>query len=229
MMSLRNRLENSDLLHRLLSAVLAVYLRLCLRTTRWQAEGLDDLIAALRQGPIILVLWHSRIMLGPAHWPSHMAPLATLRDTSPAGKLSGATQARFGMHPIAMSDRASNQTASRRVLKIIRGGTSLGLTADGPLGPARRLKPPPLDWARASGVPVFVYAYACPGWRVSTWDKMLMPRPFGRGAYVYRRWNATIPKRPDAEHLAELAAALQAQLNQATSDADALVGLPPGP
>jgi lysophospholipid acyltransferase (LPLAT)-like uncharacterized protein len=228
-MTFRKRLENSKLLERGLSWLLAGYLRFCLATTRWQSEGLDELRAALGQGPIILVLWHSRLLFGPVHWPRETAALSTLRDPSPAGRLSAATQTRFGMDPFEMHDQKSNRAASRAILRRFGQGISLGLTADGPLGPARQMKSAPVEWARATGHPVFFYAFSVARHRrLSTWDAMMIPLPFTKGAFVYRRWNGAVERRADSAQIAQSQLELERALDAVQGDADAMVGLQPG-
>jgi lysophospholipid acyltransferase (LPLAT)-like uncharacterized protein len=229
-MKLRERLDNSDLLAAILSAVLAVYLRLCFATTRWQRQGLDDLALDLRDGPIILVLWHSRLMFGPSAWPRPLADLYTLRESSPAGRLSSETQSRLGMKPVMMTQIASNFAASRQILRLIRGGNSLGMTADGPLGPARKAKQAPLEWARATGRPVYLFAWSARrSFRLKTWDRMMIPLPFTRGVYGYRRWPVAVARKLDQSDYLRLRADLSAALDQQMHEIDRAAGVAPGP
>ncbi len=224
-MSLRRRLENSDRLGRAIGWCLALWLRFCNRTTRWQIEGLDELRDALKEGPVIFVLWHECTALAPAHWPRRLGPLSSLHARSPVGRVSGGIQAAFGLHPIAMADGASNLAASREVLRRLRRGVSVGLTADGPLGPARVVKDAPLDWARASGRPVVIY-----GWsvarrrRLATWDRMLLPLPFTRGVQIYRLWRKDVPRHVTAQEAEQLRLDLAEALNAITDKAEARVG-----
>lgn len=222
--TLRQRLERSVLVASVLARIFAGWLRFCHATTRWERDD-AALRAALAQGPVVLVLWHEHSLMGPAHWPRDAGALSSLRDTSPIGRVSGAVQARFGLAPLAMSTRASNRAASREVLRRMQAGVSLGLTGDGPTGPVRVLKEAPLDWARASGAPVFTYAYAMTrARRLRTWDRMVMPLPFGRGVCLYRRWDATVPRRADAATLEALRADLAATLDAAGAAAQARLG-----
>lgn len=215
-MSIRRRIEQSTLLAALLGRLVAGYLRLCNRTTRWTRVGQGDLEAALASGPVLLVLWHRHSLLAPVHWPRRHGQLSSLRDTSPIGMVSGAVQARFGLDPMAMSDRMSNLAASREILRRVRDGKSIGLTGDGPLGPADRVKDAALDWARVTGCPVFVYAFATRRHRIlSTWDRMVLPLPFSRGRLVYQRWATPVPRRADAATMALLRADLGGALDRA--------------
>ncbi len=227
-MNLRRKLENSDLLAAALSSLLAGYLRLCFATTRWDRSGVDGLIQDLRDGPVILVLWHGRLMIGPSSWPTEVADLYTLRDPSPAGRLSSETQTRLGMRPVKMHPKASNMTASRRVLRLIRDGNSLALTADGPEGPAREAKQAAVEWARATGRPVYLFAWSAKrALRLKTWDRLMIPLPFTHGAYGYRRWQAKIPKRPNPEDYKNLRRDLSDALDDIARDMDRRVGVAP--
>ncbi len=229
-MSLRQRIEKSERLAALLAGLAGRYLAFCNRTTQWQVEGREDLHAALAKGPVLLVMWHSRSVMGALHWPVSSGPLSSLYASSPIGRVSGAVQRRVGLHPIEMSDKQSNRAASRMILKRVNEGISIGMTGDGPLGPPLMVKDAPLDWARATGMPVFCYAFSTTrGRRLGTWDQMLVPKPFGRGAYVFRRFAGTVPRKPDADEREALRRQFGDWMNETTQRADALLGLPLGP
>ena len=217
-MNLRKRLESSDFLAGVLGRLVAGYLRLCNRTTRWTHLGHDELQAALAQGPVVLVLWHEFSLMAPVHWPVKHGQLSSLRDTSPIGMVSGTVQARFGLDPMAMSAKMSNRAASREILRRVQQGKSIGLTGDGPLGPVHVVKDAALDWARATGCPVFVYAYTVKRHRrLKTWDNMVLPMPFTRGVSVYQRWTVQVPRRADDAALALLRADLKTALDAASA------------
>lgn len=202
----------------------ALWIRFCAATSRWERRGEADLEAALRDGPVVLALWHERIALVGLHWRREWGPISALHTTRFAGRVAGAAQARLGMRPIAMSSRDGNRAASREVLRRLREGSSVGIAADGSSGPARVPRDAALDWARTTGRPVFVYAFAMRGQRrLSTWDRMVWPRPFTRGAAVWRRWPRDLPRRVDAAALEALRQDLAAALTAVAEEADALV------
>lgn len=229
-MTLRRRLENSRILEFLLSGLLAAHLKLCLTTTRWETRGTDELAEALRSGPVLLVLWHSRTMVAPIHWPHRLAKFTTLHDTSPVARLAGATQKWFGVTPIAMAHKSTNTGGSRQILRNFKAGNSVGMAADGPRGPAREMKDAPLEWARVTGAPVFFYAFSMRRHkRLSSWDRMMLPLPFTRGSYVYRRWAAAVPRKMDKPERTHLRLEMASALDAVQAEADAMVGLPPQP
>ena len=229
-MSIRKRLEKSQRLATVVGGGLGRYLALADRTTRWQFEGMDDLKTALSDGPVLVLTWHSRLIGGSLHWPSEVAPLATLFNDSPIGRVAGAVQSRIGLRPMQMSARASNMAASRVILRQIRNGDSVALAGDGPKGPARVLKDAPLEWARVTGLPIFCYAFSTTrGWRVNSWDRMLVPKLYGQGISVFRRFDRQVPRQLDAAARADLGNALRDFLNETTAHADRALGLEPGP
>lgn len=222
-MSLRRRIEKSEFLAARLATVAGWYLALCNRTTKWHVTGLDELTSALHDGPVLLVMWHERSVMGALHWPVDVAPLSSLYANSPIGRISGALQRQVGLQPMQMSNKRSNRAASRMVLKRVRDGVSIGMTGDGPLGPALQVKDAPLDWARATGIPVFCYAFATTrGRRLRSWDQMLVPRLFGRGAYVFVRFEGMVARKMPDERLEALREDLRIALDEAVHQAENL-------
>lgn len=229
-MSLRRKIEKSDWLAARIATFAGWYLGLCNRRIEWKTEGLPELQAALAQGPVLLVMWHSRSVMGALHWPVDAAPLSSLHDSSPVGRVSGALQQRVGLQPILMSRKKANRAASRMVLKRAKEGVSIGMTGDGPLGPALAVKDAPLDWARATGMPVFCYAFSVTnGRRLNSWDQMLVPHPKGKGAYVFAQLNGKASRKMTADEIEVLRAQMRQLMVDTTARADALLDLPRGP
>ncbi|WP_165611882.1 lysophospholipid acyltransferase family protein [Cognatiyoonia koreensis] len=197
------------------------YLRFCLRTTRWTYEGRDALAAATKDGPVLFAMWHERSLFGPAHWPDALGELSTLFASSAIGRVGGDMHRRFGRRPMKMSEKRSNAKVSREVLKRLRDGISIGMTTDGPNGPARVVNDATLGWAGAIGRPVFCYAFAVKRHkRLKTWDRMMFPFPFTRGHVVFHTWDGTVPRKADDETLEAARRSLGAALNAACEKAD---------
>ena len=223
-MTLRRRLEDARLPVWLLGKSLTGWLRLCLATTDWRVEGREALTADLSRGPVLYLLWHSRSLLGPAHWPSGAAPLTSLHAGSPIGRAGGVVQASFGLDAVQMTGRRDGQSANRLILSAARAGQSIGMVGDGPWGPARQLNDAALSWATRLRRPVWAYAFSTTRQRrANSWDRQLVPLPFGQGAVVFRRLDLGAASGEAAR------AALAAHLDGAAEAADRMVGLPPGP
>lgn len=208
-MTFRQRIEHSKVLAWLLASLAGGYLTLCQRTTRWDYRGLEALKSDLADGPVLLLMWHGRSLMGPIHWPVAAGPLSSLYDASPIGRVSGALQRKRGLQPMEMSNKMSNLAASRVVLKRVREGVSIGMTGDGPLGPDRQIKDAPLEWARVMKRPVYGYAFATKRHKtLGSWDKMLLPLPFTRGSVVFARFEGNVVGKKDEKARDELSSLL---------------------
>ena len=117
----------------------------------------------------------------------------------------------------------SNLAASRVILKRVREGVSIGMTGDGPLGPALAVKDAPLDWARVMKRPVYGYAFATKRHRIlASWDNMMLPLPFTRGAVVFARIAIDLPRQPTPEQLEATRGQLKMALDAMNAKADTL-------
>lgn len=229
-MSLRKRIEKSPALTGALGTLITGYLALCDRSMRWQIEGRESLEAALAEGPVLTLMWHSRMAMGARHWPDAVAPASSLHHRSPLGRVSGVMQRQEGMTPFEMSHRRSNLVASRQVMRRFRQGISIVMTGDGPMGPPHELQAAPLDWACRLNAPIFAYAFSTTrGHRANSWDRLLLPYPLGRGAVVFARHDGPPPGTATAQDRARTQDALRDFITATTARADALIGLPPGP
>lgn len=229
-MSLRKRIEKSAAFSGVLGTLVTRYLALCDRSTDWQIEGKEDLLAALQGGPVLMMMWHSRMVMGARHWPDDAAPASSLHHRSPLGRISGVMQRREGMTPFEMSHRKSNLVASRQVMKRFQDGISIVMTGDGPLGPPHKLQSAPLEWACRLNAPIFAYAFSTTRQsRAGSWDRLLFPYPFGTGAQVFARYDVPVPPTLAGTDRDALGVSLEIFLDRVTARADALVGLPDQP
>ncbi len=224
MRALRKRIETSATLAKLIATPVGWYLRLCIATSRWETSGLEALKADLAEGPVLCVLWHGRLLMIAPHWPREAGTLSCLHDTAPVGRAAGALQTHFGLDPFEMSARRSNIATSRDVMKRAKAGISIGITADGPTGPGYGVKDAPLEWARTIQRPVYGYAFATKRHRLlKTWDRMMVPLPFSRGAYVFQRINLDIPRKATDLQIETAREAMQNGLNAVTTQADDMI------
>ena len=77
--------------------------------------------------------------------------------------------------------------------------------------------------AKLSGAPVLFIGLSCnPAIRLNSWDRAVLPLPFGKGAIVWDR--ADYPQGTD---IAQVTRDWTALLNAAEARADAITGLKP--
>ncbi len=225
-MSLRKKIADSAWLNRSVEAALAGWIRFAHATSRWQRVGFEAMDAELARGaPVIVVLWHQRLIMAPYLFEPSRGPICTLTSTGRAGRLAGQVVARFGLGTLAMKSHDRNVALTRQVLSRVKSGSSVGIAADGPRGPARVAAAAPVAWARAAGKRVFVVSFSAR--RVlefGTWDRMWMPLPFTSGCLMCREWEETVPRTADAETTELYRQKLQDALNAVTDASDRAAG-----
>lgn len=225
MRPLRNPLVQS-----VLSSILAAWMRFCFATIRWTWEGREHAERVWGDGGgVLCVFWHSRIGLSPHCWPLDRAqPAKALISLSPDGQFIAKAVARLGFPAVrgssANKDKADaakgGSRALRDGLKQLKVG-ALAITPDGPRGPVRVMAEGLPLMARMSGAPVLFIGLSCnPAIRLKSWDRALLPLPFGRGAVVY-----DLRRFPEGADIAEVVAPWTELLTAVEARADAITGL----
>ena len=213
-----------------LAWTLAQWMRFCFATIRWTHENevVADQVWA-DGGGVLCAFWHSRIGLSPACWPLDRAqPAKALISLSPDGQFIAKAVARQGFPAIRgsssnkdKSDRAKGGTqALRDGLRQLKVG-ALAITPDGPRGPAREMAEGLPLLAKLSKAPVLFIGMSCePAIRLNSWDRAVLPLPFGKGAIV---WD--MATWPEGAELADVAVDWTARLTAVEARADAITGL----
>ena len=215
-----------------LAWTLAQWMRFCIRTIRWTYENQSVAEKVWDQGGgVLCVFWHSRIGLAPACWPLDRAqPAKALISLSADGEFIAKAVARQGFPAVrgssANKDKAAaakgGSQALRDGLKQLKIG-ALAITPDGPRGPANVMAEGLPLMAKLSKAPALFIGMSCnPAIRLKSWDRAVLPLPFGKGAIVWDR--ADFPADAD---MADVVADWTARLNTVEARADAITGLKP--
>lgn len=195
----------------------AGYIAFVHATTRWTVLGGPP------DGPFIGCFWHQRMLLLPPIWGARR-PIHMLISSHRDGVLISKTIARFGVPTIVGSTNRGASDALRGMLAILKRGECVAVTPDGPRGPARRAAQGVAAAAAIAKVPVVAAAYSVSRAKfLRSWDRFLVPLPFGRGAMI---WSETLPP-PSRDGIEEFTAKLQARLDALCVEADRLTGLAP--
>jgi lysophospholipid acyltransferase (LPLAT)-like uncharacterized protein len=222
--TLTKRLARKPLVQRVLAAAAAGLMGLVKTTTRWTA--INDAVAApawAGEKPVIVAFWHNRLAMMPACWPSR-APFHMLISSHPDGRLVANTIAHFGFNTVAGSSTRGGGEALRTMVRLVKDGASIGVTPDGPRGPRMRAGEGVLMLARLTGAVIIPLSVSVSRRRVlGTWDQLIIPLPFGRGAMV---WGdpINVPREAGESDLAYLRQKLEDDLLRVSAEADALVG-----
>lgn len=177
------------------------------------AEHLDAVLASDR--PVVVCLWHDELVAAVPILARRFAragkPLAYMVSPSVDGDL--VTRVLEGMGGLVARGSAtrSGVKALRDLYRLTaKQGASPVILPDGPQGPPREMKEGAILLAQLSGAPILSIATAVRApWRLSTWDRLQVPRPFARIAVAVAAPRVVGAGSPTAEGGA--AAALEAE------------------
>ncbi len=197
-MVLRNLLK-SQAAQRGAASILGFYLHAALATTRWTLDGEVNLAPFVTDTPVIAAFWHECLPLMPAMWRqvrrrNNRRRAVMLVSRHRDGKFIAAIMARFHLRAVHGSTGTASSSGLkdrggaaglRGMLAALDAGDAVVLTPDGPRGPPRQAAHGVSHVAALSGAPVLPMA-ARMRHRVllPSWDRMLLPLPFGRGVLV---------------------------------------------
>ena len=214
-----------------LAGLLGHYLWFALRTTRWTVDGAAHAAPYLAGQPVLAAFWHERLALMPQFWRlarDHRAEgssrVHVLVSQHRDGRFIGAMLRRFGVEVVLGSSSRGGAAGMRALLGLLARGDQIVITPDGPRGPRRVAAAGVAQIAGLSGMAVLpCSAQVSRRKTMRSWDRMVVPLPFGRGVLVCGEPIA-VPRQGWQEALPQI----QAALNAAADRADLLCAEMPG-
>jgi lysophospholipid acyltransferase (LPLAT)-like uncharacterized protein len=163
----------------------ALLLRLLGATWRVDRSGLVTFDRAIAQGRrCIFALWHARLL--PLVWSHRGRGVVVLVSRHRDGELIARIVERLGYLTSRGSSTRGGEEGMMDMLRKAEEGRLLAITPDGPRGPAGTLKPGIVYLASRSGLPIVPVAAAARScWRLRSWDRFRVPRPFTRVVVSY--------------------------------------------
>ncbi len=138
------------------------------------------------------------------------------------GDYSSSILRRFGWHIVRGSSTRGGARGLLELLRYVRNGGEIGITPDGPRGPAYRIEPGALYLAAKTGMPIVPFAVAAkPAWAAPSWDRFLVPVPFARCAVFFG--DAFSVGEEVHESLPALQAALAEAIHRANRGAESVL------
>lgn len=186
----------------LASSVGVYLLRLLGATWRVSRRG-DDELRRLRASkrPVVILLWHGELL--PILWAHRDEGVSVLISTHADGEIIARICQALGCRTVRGS---SSRGGARALLELVReldDGHEVAVTPDGPRGPRREFAPGAVVAAMRAGAPVIAFgATVDRAWRLRSWDRFVIPKPFARIAMCYSESatvSATSPREAEGE------------------------------
>ena len=133
----------------------------------------------------IYAFWHQRQVF--FTWSHRDAEAAVLVSKSNDGEMIAKTMELSRIDAVRGSSSRGGAAAAREMVEILRSGRDVGITPDGPKGPARVVKEGAVRVAQLSGMPIVPIANALSNKLEidKAWDRFQVPLPFGRSVVIY--------------------------------------------
>jgi len=130
------------------------------------------------QKPWIYGTWHCNVLFTP-YFMRNQNVYALVSD-SKDGEMITRVLYRFGNKAIRGSSSKGGMKALRQMITTLKKGQPIGVTPDGPRGPALIVKEGIIQASRLSGAPIIPFFYAATKqWNVEkSWDRHIIPKPF---------------------------------------------------
>lgn len=163
----------------------AVLIRALGWTWRIRVSNDDDLRRqrAAKQ-PVIFILWHGQLL--PLLYHHRREGVAVLISEHSDGEIVARIAISLGYRTVRGSTSRGAARALIGLSRAVKEGHDLAITPDGPRGPAKSFAAGALVVAQRTGAPMVPVAVSANrGWRLKSWDRFLIPKPFARVHIVY--------------------------------------------
>ena len=140
----------------------------------------------LSETTFIMACWHGELLMIPyAYLHYKKQPHVKLLISEHFdGNLIAKTLAFFGFETIRGSSTRGGVKALIESIKSLKNGYDIGITPDGPKGPRHHVHDGIVHMAKKAKVEiVLVEIVAQKSWQLASWDKFVIPKPFGRLDY----------------------------------------------
>ena len=166
---------------------------------------------------VIFVVWHEYISIVLPQW-GH-TPLTILCSHHRDGEWVNQTAEFLRMNIVRGSTSRGGSSAIRQLKKHSKY-SSITITPDGPRGPRREMAAGPIFLASLLKMPLVPVGIGLERpWRLNTWDKFAIPRPFARARLIFGP-KIRVPKKLGKEGLENTRVSVQNLLNQLCDTAE---------
>jgi len=166
---------------------------------RYRVDGEEHLVNAHKEGGVIMAMWHGRMNLPLYHLRNRK--ITALVSRSWDGEVITRIIKRLGYLTRRGSPREGGREGFIEMLRDLRNGKLVAIFPDGPTGPRHSLHDGVVHLARLSGCPIVPFSFAAkPAWRLKSWDKHMIPKPFSRGLIMFHE-PFTLPRKIESDQM----------------------------
>jgi lysophospholipid acyltransferase (LPLAT)-like uncharacterized protein len=132
--------------------------------------------------PVIFACWHGELLMLPYLYKHYRNPPHAKVLISPHfdGKLISKTIKYFGLETLAGSSDKNPAKVLIQAIRALREGYDIGITPDGPKGPRHEVADGIIVMAQKTNAKIVLISIKpSKFWQLNSWDKFVIPKPFG--------------------------------------------------
>lgn len=134
--------------------------------------------------PMVFALWHGDML--PLLYQHRGEGVTVLISEHRDGELIARVAESLGFRTVRGSTTRGASRALVGLARELRDGHDIAVTPDGPRWPARSFAPGSLIAAQRARAPVIAVGLAARrAWRLASWDRFVIPKPFSRVCIAY--------------------------------------------
>jgi len=169
------------------------------------------------EGSCLYAFWHENILTPCGYFGQR--DIHVLIGEHADGEMIAQIAYRLGFGLIRGSSTRGGIKAMRQMIRA-SSGNHIVVMPDGPRGPRRHIEPGLIYLASRTGLPIVLVGIGHDRpWRLNTWDRFCLPRPFSK-ALVIAAEPIHIPEDAKKEQLEEHRQRLERMLNELTDYAE---------
>ena len=169
---------------------------------------------------VIYAIWHSRFFFFSYY--AKRKRVVTMISASKDGELITRTIKKMHLYAIRGSSSRSGKQALSQMAELLRENIKVLMVPDGPRGPRYELKSGVVRLAQLTGRPIFPVSFSTTsGIFLPSWDRFLLPLPWGKAALVADE-PVFVPPDISEEEFEKIRLSLQEKLYQLMLKADSI-------
>lgn len=193
--------------------------------------------AAKNKKPILISFWHNRLLMIPfvTKKPKKLYPgynFMTLASKHGDGQFVGKVMEKFGLISILGSSKDGRKSSRgidiggmKKIFDGLKRGYSLGITPDGPRGPAQKINGEIVNIARVSGAGILAMSYSASRFKkLKTWDKFTIPLPFSTLCFCFDDQAIYVAKNCGEEEMEKIKNLVEERMNFVQEKSEKLCG-----
>ena len=152
-------------------------------TLRFEASPESLKALAKVDESIAFVMWHNRLFISPEIFRRYRKGrnFYGLVSASKDGAWLDVLYSLLGMRTVRGSSSKGGREAVTALVNVMKLGNDIGVTPDGPRGPLYDFKAGCLIVSRRAHSPILLLgAEFSSAWRLNSWDRFYLPKPFSR-------------------------------------------------